>query len=418
MKKLLLIFCLLLFSCEGEQGPTGPQGDKGNPGTQGPSGSGDITEVLAGSGLTGGGTSGSVTLSIGSGFITTDMIVDKALTLSKINSSGASVGQVIMYNGSNVIWNTVESNGGNGEGDITSVTAGTGLTGGGNSGSVVLSLNTGFADSRYVKINQSNSITSYMIKDGEIKSGDIASGQVVKSINGQKDAVTISFDGITIPHKKDYNSGNILFEITQNGSAPIMRLHMNGSTSSEAFGVYNNGGGGEAGSFIVDNSNNDADALYVFHKGKGKAGFFRISNPNEYSAKFTGGRGISVDGEVYKTSDIRFKKNISTINNALNNVLRLRGVNFEWNRDKYPDIGFSEGNNIGFIAQEVEPFFPEAISTDKDGYKSVAYSSIIPVLVEAIKEQQKIIEKQQNDINSLIQRVNTLEHNELKLSSK
>jgi hypothetical protein len=47
---------------------------------------------------------------------------------------------------------------------------------------------------------------------------------------------------------------------------------------------------------------------------------------------------------------------------------------------------------IGLIAQDLEQVYPELVSTDQDGYKSVQYSHLVPVLIEAIKEQQKQIE--------------------------
>ena len=72
--------------------------------------------------------------------------------------------------------------------------------------------------------------------------------------------------------------------------------------------------------------------------------------------------------------------------------MSLRGVQFEWNLEEYPDNGFREGKQIGLIAQEVEEVLPELVRTDNDGYKSLEYEKITAVLVEAIKEQQKQIE--------------------------
>lgn len=89
------------------------------------------------------------------------------------------------------------------------------------------------------------------------------------------------------------------------------------------------------------------------------------------------------------TSDIRLKKNVKTLDEVLDKLKGIRGVRFNW-KDK--DAG--ESREIGVIAQEVEKVFPELVWTDpKSGYKLVKYDKLAPVLIEAIKEQQKEIEE-------------------------
>lgn len=53
---------------------------------------------------------------------------------------------------------------------------------------------------------------------------------------------------------------------------------------------------------------------------------------------------------------------------------------------------FVADRQIGVIAQDVEKLYPEVVFTDKEGYKSVDYAKLTPVLIEAIKEQQNLIE--------------------------
>lgn len=93
-------------------------------------------------------------------------------------------------------------------------------------------------------------------------------------------------------------------------------------------------------------------------------------------------------GTLTQLSDIRFKKNISSIEGALSKINQLRGVTYNW-KDNTKDTA----QQIGFIAQEVEKVFPQLVKTDEKGMKSVAYSNMVPVLLEAIKEQQKQIEE-------------------------
>ena len=88
------------------------------------------------------------------------------------------------------------------------------------------------------------------------------------------------------------------------------------------------------------------------------------------------------------TSDERIKTNIKTIENALDKTLLLRGVN-------YYDFRIEPDRlKIGLIAQEVELIIPEVVHTDPDTtMKSIEYGSIVGLLIEAIKDQQKQIDE-------------------------
>lgn len=85
-------------------------------------------------------------------------------------------------------------------------------------------------------------------------------------------------------------------------------------------------------------------------------------------------------------SDLRFKEKIEDVENALDMVLRLRGVRFNWRREEHEDRNFPEGPHYGVIAQEAELVIPEIVSAGPDGERSVAYSEVIPILIESIKE--------------------------------
>jgi hypothetical protein len=89
----------------------------------------------------------------------------------------------------------------------------------------------------------------------------------------------------------------------------------------------------------------------------------------------------TIRGSNVTPSDMRWKKEIVTLINALERVTQLRGVNYKW---IHPEKG--DGLQMGVIAQEVEAVFPEAISTDSQGYKSVNYDSLVAALIEAFKE--------------------------------
>ena len=80
------------------------------------------------------------------------------------------------------------------------------------------------------------------------------------------------------------------------------------------------------------------------------------------------------------SSDERLKTNITDLENALEKVIRIRTVNYNW--INFPDAG----SQIGFLAQDLEQHFPEVVSDAPNGFKTVSYGGMTPILVEAIRE--------------------------------
>lgn len=101
---------------------------------------------------------------------------------------------------------------------------------------------------------------------------------------------------------------------------------------------------------------------------------------------------VAGTGAYINLSDARFKTNIRPLAGALETVMEMRGVSFDWKKAENPSMDLEEGTQIGFIAQEIEKVLPEVVRVDPStGARSVAYSEVIPVLVEAIKQQQEAI---------------------------
>ncbi len=73
--------------------------------------------------------------------------------------------------------------------------------------------------------------------------------------------------------------------------------------------------------------------------------------------------------------------------------MALNPVNYQWKTDEYPEMKFSNGTQLGFIAQDVEKIIPEVVTTNNEGYKGISYEKIVPVLTSAIQEQEKKIEQ-------------------------
>ncbi len=107
---------------------------------------------------------------------------------------------------------------------------------------------------------------------------------------------------------------------------------------------------------------------------------------------------------VTQTSDKRLKTNIQTLNNALDNTLKLRGVSYNW-----LDKNKTQANQTGVIAQEVEEIYPEFVRTDENGMKSVNYSQMTAVLIEAVKELNAKIESLEAENNILQAKIDEID---------
>jgi hypothetical protein len=88
--------------------------------------------------------------------------------------------------------------------------------------------------------------------------------------------------------------------------------------------------------------------------------------------------------DLNTSSDKRIKKNIKPIKNALDMLDQINGVSFDWKKDSK--------KSYGVIAQELQKVFPELVGGTEDSL-AVSYIPLIAILIEAVKDQQKQIDK-------------------------
>jgi hypothetical protein len=151
---------------------------------------------------------------------------------------------------------------------------------------------------------------------------------------------------------------------------------------------------------IPDLTGDQPQALHPWHKPE----IQRLTVSLDTAA----GGGSNVDGDgtfgpfgVVIISDARVRQDISGITDALGGILALNGVTYRYNTAAYPELGLSDQPQIGFLAQELEQVFPELVVTRNDGFKAVNYALLVPVLVEAIKQQQCMIAELQVQVKEL-----------------
>ena len=166
--------------------------------------------------------------------------------------------------------------------------------------------------------------------------------------------------------------------------------------AGEDFQQYHNGSHS-----VISNSTGTlftlADSVSFKNAANNEVLFYANAN-NEFAAYYdnskkieTTSAGITVTGTVDSASDVILKENIKTIDNALDKVTKLRGVEYDYKENKK--------HSIGVIAQEVEEVLPELVNGSEQ--KSVAYGNIAAVLIEAIKEQNEVINKMKKEIEDL-----------------
>ena len=199
-----------------------------------------------------------------------------------------------------------------------------------------------------------------------------------------------------------------------------------------AIGDYGSTANGGNNVSISESWGWDSDQLSLH--GKNGIYFTIGGTDNIIAAEIQTNGDLRVLGGVYSnstllTSDIRLKTNVRNLNGSLASVLKLQGIAYDFKSTKEDTIlanlnsarGSNEKeikdlekfkkiyenkkqenlNQIGFSAQEVQKIFPQLVKTDEKGYLAVNYVALVPVAVEAIKEQQKTIDDQAKTIDAL-----------------
>jgi hypothetical protein len=168
---------------------------------------------------------------------------------------------------------------------------------------------------------------------------------------------------------------------------------------------YNAADNGWAFGIIADTSNNGAlvaNNALIFATGTSATDRGRITSGGNWLLGTSSDNGerlyvsgsIRATGSITANSDVRLKKNIERIENALQKVSEISGYTY--------NTIYDEDRHAGVIAQEIDKVLPEIVNKGNDGLMGVEYGNISALLIEAIKDL-----KVQND--SLLARLSALE---------
>ena len=165
---------------------------------------------------------------------------------------------------------------------------------------------------------------------------------------------------------------------------------------SLVIGQYNFSGSSVTNSATLFDLENTAFVI-----GNGNLGSLSDAFKVNFNGDTTISNNLKVMGDVEVQSDARLKSNIVSLGATLFKLLQIDGKSYTMKKDE------SEKQKIGVLAQDIEKVFPELIS-ESNGVKSVNYQGLIPVLINALKEQQSEIETYRNDVSELKEMVQAL----------
>jgi hypothetical protein len=177
-------------------------------------------------------------------------------------------------------------------------------------------------------------------------------------------------------------------------------------------------------STVLKGTNTIAEQMRIHSNGNVGVG---VTNPS-YKLDVNGDANISSLGALRfngtsvctssgctSSSDRRLKENISPLENSLDKILKLQGVEYDW-KDKQR---FSDKHQIGLIAQDLEEVYPEVVVTDtKTGLKSVAYDHLIAPVIEAIKTLNSMINQLYDSYDSRSKEIESLKAENARLKAR
>ena len=154
-----------------------------------------------------------------------------------------------------------------------------------------------------------------------------------------------------------------------------------------------------SGSSVTNNatSYNTANTAFVIGNGtdsSNKSDAFKVM----FNGDATVSNDLTVSGDVVISSDARLKSNIVSLGSTLPKLLQIDGKSYEMKGKQ----------KIGVLAQEIKEVFPELVTKDDNEMLAVNYQGLVPVLINALKEQQSEIETYRDEVSELKEMVQKL----------
>ena len=186
-------------------------------------------------------------------------------------------------------------------------------------------------------------------------------------------------------HVVDNNLWTARFESTANTYTAVDFVNRTANFATWTFGVMGSAQGTNAGALYIMRPASGATVYFAPNNwvGLSRVPAFRLDLPN-----IANGDGRARSNQWVTFSSGRWKQNVQPLDDALDKVMHMRGVSFDWK----PEHGGA--HDIGFVAEEVGKVVPELVTWEDDGEhaQGLAYDRVTALAVEAIKAQQQKIE--------------------------
>ena len=156
--------------------------------------------------------------------------------------------------------------------------------------------------------------------------------------------------------------------------------------ASLVIGQYNSSGSSVTNSATAYNTANTAFVI-----GNGTSGSLSDAFKVMFNGDTTVSNDLTVSGDVVISSDARLKSNIVSLGSTLPKLLQIDGKSYEMKGKQ----------KIGVLAQEIQEVFPELVTEDDNEMLAVNYQGLVPILINALKEQDKIIKNQEERLNRI-----------------
>jgi hypothetical protein len=239
-------------------------------------------------------------------------------------------------------------------------------------------------------LNNSPALIASTTGTGAAISGTSISSTAVRGVSTSAYGIVgLSTNGVGIRGESTNNTAIV-------GIAAGANVGVDGYNTSNGTGVLGRSLSGYGVKGSTDNNiavygiNNSTDypAIEGWNQGTGYIfrGWSGASGARILKFYVTGAGNAWLAGNLTEASDLRLKTAIQPLENSLEKVLHLQGVSYQMKDDP------AKTRKIGVIAQELEQEYPELVATDDQGMKSVAYANLTAVLIEAVKEQQQVID--------------------------